>query len=255
MKVIIIPLNTDNYGYLVINEETNECIIVDVSNQPETIMSIMADKQLTLTTVLTTHKHWDHAGGNNHILKSIPNVQVVGSAVDSVEGCTNFVKDGEEFTVNGIMIKCILTPGHTMGHMCYYCVKDDQKIVFTGDCLFVGGAGKFFEGTGSDMYGSLYDKLGSLPPETLVYCGHEYTLSNYKFALSCEPDNLHLIAANEEASQLRQRGEPTIPSSLEKERLTNPFLRVLFPTVRALFPGLEDAAAVLAAVREAKNKF
>jgi hydroxyacylglutathione hydrolase len=256
MRVVIIPLNSDNYGYLVINEKTNNCLVVDVSGQPDRIIEVVKEENVHLELVLTTHKHWDHAGGNLKLLESFPKIQILGSERDSVEGCNRFVKDGEEFLFdNSISVTCILTPGHTMGHMSYFCAEEDDKVVFTGDCLFVGGAGKFFEGSGSDMFDSLYNKLGNLPPETLIYCGHEYTLSNYKFALSCEPNNLHLVEANDTAILRRQQGLPTIPSTLAQEHQTNPFMRVLFPTVRALFPHLDDSASILSAVREAKNNF
>jgi hydroxyacylglutathione hydrolase len=256
MRVVIIPLNSDNYGYLLINEKTNNCMVIDVSGQPGRIVEIIEEENVKLKLVLTTHKHWDHAGGNSKLLESYPDIQILGSEIDSVEGCNRFVKDGEEFIFdNSISVVCILTPGHTMGHMSYYCTDGDHKVVFTGDCLFVGGAGKFFEGSGSDMFNSLYDKLGQLPPETLIYCGHEYTLSNYKFALSCEPNNVHLVEANNAAVLRRQQGLPTIPSTMAQESQTNPFMRVLFPTVRALFPLLNDSASILTAVREAKNNF
>lgn len=256
MRIEIIPLNSDNYGYLVINEKTNNCMVVDVSNQPEIILSTVKQHNVNLTTVLTTHHHWDHAGGNNTIKDAVPNVEIIGGKIDNVEGCTRFVEDGEQWTYeDDINVRCIHTPGHTNGHISYFIEQGNHRTVFTGDCLFIGGCGKFFEGTGADMYQALYEKLGSLPPDTLIYCGHEYTLSNYKFALSCEPNNTHLIEANEKVKKLREAGKPSIPSTIEHERLTNPFLRVMFPTVRALFPDLQDDISVLSAVREAKNNF
>ena len=256
MRIVIVPLNSDNYGYLVIDEKTNNGIFVDVSGQPDIVLNEIKQNNVNLTTVLTTHHHWDHAGGNNAVKDAVPSVEIVGGEIDNVEGCTRFVKDGEEWTYGeDIKVRCIHTPGHTNGHISYFLEQGNQRAVFTGDCLFVGGCGKFFEGTGEDMYNALYEKLGSLPSDTLIYCGHEYTLSNYKFALSCEPNNTHLIEANEKAKAAREAGKPTIPSSLEVEKQTNPFLRVLFPTIKALFPDAMDGAQLLTAVREAKNNF
>ena len=144
-----------------------------------------------------------------------------------------------------------------MGHISYYCEHNDQRLVFTGDCLFVGGAGRFFEGTATDMYPALYEKLAKLPSDTLVYCGHEYTLSNYKFALSIDGDNADLIEANEKAVKLREEGKPTIPSTIDVEIKTNPFMRVHSSNIQKNlgFNSDSDLIAVLAAVREAKNNF
>lgn len=257
MKVVTIPLNSDNYGYLLVDEVTKECAIVDVSNQPEKVLEEVAKHTVNLTMVLTTHKHWDHAGGNAVVLQRFPDVKILGSQVDKVEACNQFVSDGEIINFgNEITIKCLLTPGHTMGHISYFVEdgKTGQNVVFTGDCLFVGGAGKFFEGTGQDMYQSLYQKLGVLPPETLVYCGHEYTLSNYIFALSAEPENVRLVEENEQAKQLRAEGKQTIPTTIGKELLTNPFMRANESNLRQKYGG-SDTATTLAAIRAAKDNF
>jgi len=142
--------------------------------------------------------------------------------------------------------------------MSYYAEQNDQKVCFTGDCLFIGGAGRFFEGSAADMYPTLYHKLGGLPKDTLIYCGHEYTVANYKFALSVDSGNADLIAANEAAIKRRAEGSPTVPSSIEIEWKTNPFLRVNSPSIQANICGecsTADPVAVLAAVREAKNNF
>lgn len=258
MKIVIIPLNDDNYGYLMIDEETNEAAVIDVSGQAQIVYDAVIREKINLKMVLTTHKHWDHAGGNDLIKSLIPSIEVLGSEIDAVEGCTKVVSDGEEFYLSGIKIKCILTPGHTMGHMSYYAEQNDQRVCFTGDCLFIGGAGRFFEGSATDMYPTLYQKLGGLPRDTMIYCGHEYTLANYRFALSVDGSNEDLIAANEIAQKRRHDGLPTIPTTLETEFRTNPFLRVHAPSIQVNMCGEcanPDPIAVLAAVREAKNNF
>lgn len=178
----------------------------------------------------------------------------MGSEVDNVEGCTNFVSDGDCIFLEDIKITCILTPGHTMGHICYFAVHEGKSAVFTGDTLFIGGVGKFFEGTAHDMHDSL-NKLVSLPPDTEVYCGHEYTLSNYRFALSVESSNRDLVEANERMSALRKQSKPTVPSTIGHELRTNPFLRVTIPEISSHFSGCSGPIELLAAVREAKNRF
>jgi hydroxyacylglutathione hydrolase len=257
MKVITVPLNSDNYGYLIVDESSNQCAIVDVSGQPAKILSEV-DKLdgCSLSAVFTTHKHSDHAGGNNVIAKAFPGIAIYGGIVDNVEGCTNYVQDGDIINFGScIQVHCLHTPGHTMGHISYFVTHNEQRVVFTGDTLFVGGAGKFFEGTGSDMYPSLYHKLAILPPDTLVYCGHEYTLSNYRFALSIEPQNERLIEENNKAIALRTQNLFTVPSTIEKELATNPFLRINEPTVKAKFAESGSPAELLTALREAKNCF
>lgn len=257
MLVIPVPLNEDNYGYILVDYVSGECALVDVSDQPLKMLEEVKNLEgVRLKAIFTTHKHSDHAGGNNVVAQEFPGIKIYGGVLDDVEGCTNFVNDGDELSFgSGVTVRCLHTPGHTKGHISFYMVHDDQRVVFTGDTLFVGSVGKFFEGTGADMYPSLYDKLGKLPADTLVYCGHEYTLSNYRFALSVEPDNARLIEENKTALELRAAGKFTIPSSIEKELATNPFLRIHEPSVQAKFPGIDDPFALLTAVREAKNIF
>mmetsp|Transcript_40789 Transcript_40789/g.81069 ORF Transcript_40789/g.81069 Transcript_40789/m.81069 type:complete len:258 (+) Transcript_40789:98-871(+) len=257
MRISPIALNSDNYGYIVINELTNECAFVDVSGQPEKMLEELSKlSDLTLKAIFTTHKHFDHAGGNSVIAKVFPDITIYGGVADNVEACTEFVNDGDELTLGeNIQVRCIHTPGHTMGHISYFFCEGDHKVVFTGDTLFVGGVGKFFEGTGADMYPSLYSKLAKLPGDTLIYCGHEYTLSNYRFALTIEPENERLIEENSAAIALRAQGKFTIPSSIEKELATNPFMRVHETSIRDKFPGLTNPVDVLTALREAKNQF
>jgi hydroxyacylglutathione hydrolase len=269
MKVITIPLMEDNYGYLLVDESTKETAIVDVASQPKIMMNAVSQHGLSLVKVLTTHKHWDHAGGNNEVKTAFPNIEICGSRLDNVEGCTKFVGDGDEFMVTkNIKVSCIVTPGHTQGHVCYLasCEGAASKILFTGDCLFVGGCGRFFEGTAADMYPALA-KLAALPEDTEIYCGHEYTTANYKFNLSVQPKNPHLLAANEALKQKREANIPSVPSTIGQERLTNPFLQCCDLALYNSFnpvanqdgvPACEDTSdpvAVLGHLRERKNKF
>lgn len=255
MKVVIIPLNEDNYGYLLIDESTNVGAIVDVSNQPDIVYETIKSHNIEIKAILTTHKHYDHAGGNNRMKELLPSIEVIGGKYDNVEGCTKFVDDGDIIYISDIKITCMLTPGHTMGHICYYAEHNDERAVFTGDCLFIGGCGKFFEGSGSDMFPSLITKLSNLPHDTLVYCGHEYTLSNYRFALSVDPTNEVLIEENVKAMELRSQGLYTVPSTISKELQTNPFLRVYDHTIISYCGECNDPIDTLTALRLAKNAF
>lgn len=262
MKILTIPLNDDNYGYLVFDEESKKGFLVDVSNQPQACYEVVTKESVRVAMVLTTHKHWDHAGGNITFKGLIPECEIIGSAIDDVEGCTKVISDGEEIECSGIRIRAILTPGHTMGHMSYFVEHNGERACFTGDCLFVGGVGKFFEGSAADMYPTLFTKLGGLPQDTMIYCGHEYALSNYRFALSVDADNADLRAAQERAVALRAQGLPTVPHSLADEFRTNPFLRLSSPAIQLSMcmpcspaGGGVDLVATLAAVREAKNNF
>lgn len=236
--------------------------------EPTKVLAAASAAGVTITTVLTTHKHWDHAGGNNAFHTQCPDVPIYGGAVDAVEGCTKPLKDGDTLTIGqGIQVQCLHTPGHTMGHICYLATSSSSSsaeagAVFTGDTLFIGGAGKFFEGTPQDMHTSLYTKLATLPPQTQVWCGHEYTLANYRFAEWVEPENAALQAAVADAKARRAKGLPTVPSSIGQELATNPFLRVGEAAVQekvAAGTGLSkdalDPITVLSKVRELKNNF
>jgi hydroxyacylglutathione hydrolase len=273
MEIVVIPLNDDNYGYLLIDERTKAAAIVDVSNQPDKIIKVVNDHQVDLRFVLSTHKHLDHAGGNHQIKAHFPGkifsslkwlfliwieaVDIYGSEVDNVEACTGYVSDGQEIRLGDIKILCLSTPGHTLGHICYFATSGVHNAVFTGDTLFRGGCGKFFEGTACDMRYSL-NKLAVLPPDTEVYCGHEYTLSNYRFAISVDPSNLALQQAKTEVEFLLSEGKFSVPSTISGELQTNPFLRVDSPGIRSNVSDSDyelDSIAVLGLLREKKNNF
>lgn len=145
-----------------------------------------------IVQILTTSSCLFISGGNEKLKEMVPGLEVCGHEIDQCEGCNRFVADGEEFSFDCISIRCLHTPGHTQGHICYYLTVGDQKVVFTGDIMFNGGAGRFFEGTAQDVFGS-FQKLLALPPETAMYCGHEYTLANYRFALTVDATNADLI--------------------------------------------------------------
>ncbi|KAL7147646.1 hypothetical protein ABFS83_06G121100 [Erythranthe nasuta] len=228
MQILHIPCLEDNYSYMIIDEATKEAAVVDPV-EPHKILRVAEENGVHLKLVLTTHHHWDHAGGNDKMKQLLPDIEIFGGSVDNVQGCTNKVENGDRFSLGAdISILSLHTPCHTKGHISYYVTakEGDVPAVFTGDTLFVAGCGKFFEGTAEQMYQSLCTTLGSLPKPTQVYCGHEYTVKNLQFASTVEPENERISQKLLWAQQKRRTGLPTIPSTIEEEFETNPFMRV-----------------------------
>ncbi len=218
MKVQILPALSDNYMYLIIDDMTNEAGIVDPV-EPEKVLEVVKAANLNLTTVLTTHHHWDHAGGNKKLLQLKPGLKVLGGD-DRIDEVTQKVGHGDSFKLGNLNVECLATPCHTSGHICYY-VRDadgNSKAVFTGDTLFLGGCGRFFEGDGLQMNEALNVKLANLPDETKVYCGHEYSIQNLSFGQHCEPDNEVIKSKLAWCKELRAKdpAEPTVPSTIGK---------------------------------------
>ncbi|XP_069503383.1 hydroxyacylglutathione hydrolase, mitochondrial isoform X1 [Ambystoma mexicanum] len=255
MKVELLPALTDNYMYLLIDEDTKEAAIVDPV-QPQKVVDAVKKHGVKLTTVLTTHHHWDHAGGNEKLVKLVSGLKVYGG--DSRVGAlTQKVSHLTTFQVGSLNVKCLFTPCHTSGHICYLVSKpasSEPPAVFTGDTLFVAGCGKFFEGTAEEMYKALIETLGRLPPETRVYCGHEYTINNLKFARHVEPDNDSIKRKLAWAKEKYDAGEPTIPSTIAEEFTFNPFMRVREKSVQK-HAGEADAISTMGSIRKEKDSF
>ncbi|KAA8496200.1 Hydroxyacylglutathione hydrolase, mitochondrial [Porphyridium purpureum] len=256
MPVVAVECLGDNYAYVVECPHTRTCAVVDAVEVSK-VMGAVSARGLELTHVLTTHKHWDHASGNLEMKALYPHVQVVGGRNDDVPAATMAVSDGDTFRVGSLEVTCLWTPCHTRGHICYYVrsleTQDDPGAVFTGDTLFIAGCGRFFEGSANDMCAAL-SKLASLPDDTRVYCGHEYTVANLRFALSIEPDSEPLQAKLAWANEQRSRQAPTIPSLISDEKSTNPFLRTDVPSVQAAVQQSEPIAT-MQALRDRKNAF
>ncbi|KAE8578899.1 hypothetical protein XENTR_v10023823 [Xenopus tropicalis] len=227
MKVKVISVLDDNYMYLVIEEHTRDAIAVDASVAKK-LLEIVRKEGANLKAILTTHHHLDHSRGNVDLLQRFPELRVYG-ADDRIGGLTHRVVHNQELKFGGINVRCLFTPCHTSGHMCFYMWEDgcpDAPALFSGDTLFIGGCGMFYEGTAEQMHKNLSETLGSLPKDTKVFCGHEYTVRNLKFALKVEPSNEKV---KEKLAWAKARDEddiPTVPSSLEEEFLYNPFMRV-----------------------------
>jgi hydroxyacylglutathione hydrolase len=201
--------------------------------EPGKVLQAAKNEGLTVSQVLTTHHHWDHAGGNEEMSKLVPGLKIFGGEHDNVAGCTIPVKQGEEINVGAITVKCMETPFHTNGHICYLCRDDgsDEQLVFTGDTMFIGGCGRCFAGTPQQMYQSLIETLAKLPPSTKMYCGHEYTVANLTFAASADQDNEAVHRKLAWAKDQRAKNLPTIPSTIGEELQYNPFLRVRDPAI------------------------
>ncbi|KAM0023673.1 putative hydroxyacylglutathione hydrolase [Helianthus debilis subsp. tardiflorus] len=256
MKVIHIPCLEDNYSYLVIDENTKQGAVVDPV-EPEKVIGVAKENGVELKLVLTTHHHWDHAGGNEKIKELVPGIKVYGGSIDNVKGCTNKVENGDKLSlVADINILSLHTPCHTKGHISYYLTgkEEDDPAVFTGDTLFVAGCGKFFEGTAEQMHESLCVTLASLPKQTKVYCGHEYTVKNLQFAQTVEPENAKISQKLSWAQQQRQSGLPTIPSTIGEELEFNPFMRADLPEVQEKV-GCKSPVEALRKIRELKDNW
>uniref|UniRef100_A0A8C5FG29 Hydroxyacylglutathione hydrolase, mitochondrial n=1 Tax=Gadus morhua TaxID=8049 RepID=A0A8C5FG29_GADMO len=255
MKIELLPALSDNYMYLVIDVDSKEAAIVDPV-EPIKVIEAVRKHGVRLTTVLTTHHHWDHAGGNEKMVRLMPGLKVYGGD-DRVDALTKKVTHSNTLKVGSLTVKCLFTPCHTTGHICYYVTKENSTeppAVFTGDTLFVAGCGKFFEGTAEQMYKALIETLGKLPPETRVYCGHEYTVSNLKFARHVEPDNEDILKKLEWAKEQCDKGEPTVPSTVADEFTYNPFMRVKEKSVQDHVKQTE-AINTMRSLRKEKDSF
>jgi hydroxyacylglutathione hydrolase len=257
MRVVPVPVLADNYAYLVI-AGGGKAAIVDPS-EAEPILAAAKREDVELTAIWNTHHHWDHTGGNRDLLRALPELEVVGYGEDQarIPGLTKGVKHGEEFAFEGIPVRVLYIPAHTSGHVAFH--LPEEKTVFTGDTLFAAGCGRLFEGDAAMMMSSL-GRLSALPPETRVYCGHEYTEKNLRFALEVEPGNAAAREKHRRVVAQRERNEPTVPTTIAEELATNPFLRAdsaeIRGTVRKRYPDTgDDPVAVFARVRQLKDEF
>lgn len=249
---------SDNYIWLLYDPETREAAVVDPGDSAP-VERALADKDLRLSTILVTHHHMDHIGGIRALTNN-RNIPVLGPASDRIQAITRTLADGDHFTLFGADFATIAVPGHTLDHIAFFSGSPaDHPVLFCGDTLFAGGCGRLFEGTPAMMHKSL-SRLAELPGDTRVYCAHEYTLANLAFAKAVEPHNGRLLHRIDDAETLRRRGRPTVPSTLELERETNPFLRSHVDAVRAAAQShnaqpFRDNIQVFATVRSWKDNF
>ncbi|NWH08703.1 MAG: hydroxyacylglutathione hydrolase [Alphaproteobacteria bacterium] len=253
LEIHLIPCLTDNYAYLLVDARTNCAAVVDPS-EAAPVKAVIDQRRVTLTHILNTHHHFDHTGGNLD-LKAATGASIVGPASDRarIPGIDLALGEDSDFSFAGHRAQILDIPGHTSGHIAFW--FKDSRAVFTGDTLFSLGCGRLFEGTPAQMWQSL-SKLAQLPPETRIYCGHEYTESNARFALTIDPHNAELHQRAEDVRHLRARRLPTIPSTIGLERHTNPFLRAGDPALqRALGMAGEHPVTVFAEIRRRKDNF
>lgn len=244
----------DNYIWVMHNE--NVAVVVDPGDASP-VLEYINQKYLQLAAILVTHHHSDHTGGIAQLCGEFK-VPVYGPHNESIPAITNSVKEGDQVCLPelSLALTVLETPGHTAGHVVYY-AENEPPILFSGDTLFACGCGRIFEGTPEQMYQSL-QKLANLPAETLVYSTHEYTLANMQFARMVEPGNLTLSALEKSAQQLRAQNQPTLPTTILKEKESNPFFRCDQPEViqsacQYIQQEITDPVQVFAAIREWKN--
>ncbi len=280
--VIPVPAFKDNYVWLLTSDHEhahsgNRAAAVVDPGDAAPVEAALAEHGLTLRAILLTHHHPDHVGGVRALLDARrgQDIAVYGPAGEAIDGVTQLLKGGDRIALDALDLRfeAIDIPGHTRGHIAYYggpagMTEDDadddahdhgKPMVFCGDTLFAAGCGRLFEGTPQQMHASL-SRLAALPSNTRVYCGHEYTVANLRFARAVEPDSAALIARERAAIATRERGAPTLPSTIALERATNPFLRSDQPAVRkaadAKRPGAgASAIETFTAIRQWKDSF
>lgn len=226
IDLIPIPAFKDNYIWLMRSHNQQYAAIVDPGDAAP-VLEALKQYQATLSAILITHHHWDHTNGINQLLEHY-SVPVFGPANETIPGLTHPLKENDHIELPNLSLdlQVLDIPGHTKGHIAYY----NQDSLFCGDTLFTAGCGRLFEGTAEQMLNSL-TKLAALPGNTRVYCGHEYTQNNLGFAKAVEPENPDIAQRIAQVANLRAQNLPTVPSTIEEEKRTNPFLRCDIPAV------------------------
>jgi hydroxyacylglutathione hydrolase len=265
--IVPIPAFVDNYIWMLVERAAaspsaqRRCIVVDPGDAAP-VEAVLATQSLTLSAILITHHHADHTGGIA-ALTATRSIPVFGPAAEAIAGVTHRLAEGDTVSLQALIaadsnastLRVIEIPGHTRGHIAYV----GEGFVLCGDTLFAAGCGRLFEGTPAQMYASL-QRLAALPAATQVYCTHEYTLSNLRFAAVVEPDNEALIARAFADAETRARNEPTLPTTIERELATNPFLRCEQKSVREhaqrlTGQSMSDPVSVFAAIRAHKDVY
>ncbi|GJM12410.1 MAG: hydroxyacylglutathione hydrolase [Pseudohongiella sp.] len=254
-----IPAFSDNYIWAAREAGSSRVCVVDPGDA-QAVIEYLEASELQLTDILITHHHPDHTGGIQELVSRY-SCRVVGPSGSGIIGISEFVAEGERVEVFGQSFSVIEVPGHTLDHIAYYCEDDDQDapILYCGDTLFAAGCGRLFEGTPEMMHKSL-GKLSSLPANTRVYCTHEYTMANLQFAIAADGNNAALLERINTEQEKREAQQPTLPSTIELERATNPFLRCQDAELQRnmqekLGTATQNEVEVFAALRSWKDTF
>lgn len=258
MKLHALPAFHDNYIWLLV-DDNRQCLVVDPGDAAPVVQFIEAN-QLTLGAILITHHHPDHTGGIHQLVSRWP-VKVYGPAHENISGVTDRLEDDDILSIMApsIRFRVIDVPGHTLGHIAYYCEEQQPPLLFCGDTLFSAGCGRLFEGTPAQMDASL-SALCELPDNTRICCTHEYTLANLQFALAVLPDDPALNERMARVQALRNAGKPSLPTDFTTEKASNPFLRVDEPATQKALEAeighpLTEHVARFAALRAWKDRF
>ena len=257
MHIERIPALSDNYIFLLHNPDLKIAAVVDPA-EADPVLQQLQSLGVELVAIFNTHHHGDHVGGNTKLMQKYPNLTVYGGAEDQgrIPGQTVFLEEGSRVEFGGQFGEVFFIPGHTKAHIAYYFPPQHSEQLgdlFCGDTLFAGGCGRLFEGTPQQMVNSL-SKLRNLPDSTRVWCAHEYTLNNLKFALTVDADNLDLQHRFETVKVARSQNQPTIPSNIGLEKRTNPFLRWDVPSLQASVKS-SDPVQTFARLRGMKDQF
>jgi hydroxyacylglutathione hydrolase len=263
LQVWPIPAFDDNYIWCI--HDGHSALVVDPGDSAP-VLEYLAQTGLKLKGILVTHHHADHTGGIVHLLEVLdPTIPVYGPVGNNIPGRTQACMEGDKIEIDSprISLKVFEVPGHTLSHIAYFANMQAnvvEPMLFCGDTLFASGCGRLFEGTPTQMSESLA-KFAALPKNTLVYCTHEYTLSNIRFALAVEPNNVNLISWSEKAQELRAKDLPTLPTTIGQELQVNPFMRCdqaeVISSAKSVsgHDSLPSSAHVLAVIRAWKDRF
>ena len=258
LTIEAIPAFDDNYIWCLYHSVSKQALVVD-PGEALPVMDFLEQHQLQLNHILITHHHYDHVNGLA-LLKSHYHAQVYGPHNPSINGIDHYLKGGDQLELLEVNFEVLTVPGHTLDHIAYFCpALEQQPRLFCGDTLFAGGCGRIFEGDAAMLQHSLA-QLAALPPATLFYCAHEYTLANLDFAKTLEPNNTALLARIEADTRKRQAGLPTLPSTIATELASNPFLRCHSAELQSSaqrYSGRSDLseAETFATIREWKNHY
>lgn len=258
LAVHALPAFNDNYIWLLQNSHNNTCAVVDPGDANPVLAWLAQHPEMALTDILITHHHQDHIGGVQALVAQT-HARVFAPALEDKPARDISVDEGAQFFILGKPVQVMAVPGHTKGHVVYFFADEQKPMVFTGDTLFAAGCGRLFEGSPAQMLQAM-QRLRQLPSHTLVYCAHEYTLSNLRFAHAVEPDNVQISQRLAEVEQMRAKNHISLPSTIELEQQTNPFMRfdqaaVIYQMQNRLQQSPLTDTEVFTAIRQWKDNF